>query len=179
MSGKKFLLLFLLVLIASTSFAYRYPRTGYQAELTTYFHNVSGTVTILDPNSIRVDDFNYDGGGPAVYFYLGVDDSSPSFINGLSIGPLLTGTVYTNDTVFVNLPGNETLNDYNAISVWCEDFNANFGSGTFTDPTACNHYLDGDVNDDCVVNLTDFALAAAAWLTDCNANPSDIDCIPK
>ena len=108
-----------------------YDRTGWQAPLSTLFHNVSGTVTIVDANTLLVEDFNYDGGGPAVYFYLGADNTDGSFNSGLGIGPLLTGTTYTNDTLLVDLPGTQTLDGYTAISVWCADFNVNFGSGTF------------------------------------------------
>ena len=181
MSHPKFMLLLIvsLLMLPVPALGYRYPRTGYQAQLTEYFHIVSGTVTILDPDSIRIDNFYYDGGGPLVYFYLGVAENNSAFENGLEIGPLLSGTAYNNDTLFIDLPPGQNLDGYHAISVWCVDVKVNFGSGTFTDPTPCDYYLDGDVNDDCLVNLVDLALSAAAWLTDCTANPLDADCIPK
>lgn len=130
-----------------------YPRAGYEAELSTLAHGVSGTVTIVDANTLVVENFNYDGGGPAVYFYLATEDSQSAFIAGVSIGPLLTGTVYTNDTLTLHLPAPQTLDGYHAISVWCVDFNANFGSGTFVKvspdaawtfghPTTQNYVLD-------------------------------------
>ena len=124
----------LIVLIWSASAYAAYPRAGYEAELNTFFHNVSGTVIIVDENTILVEHFNYDGGGPAVYFYLGTEDSSSAFFGGISIGPLLTGTPRTDDTLVVHLADPNTLDGYNAISVWCEDVNVNFGSGTFIDP---------------------------------------------
>ncbi len=132
MNRKLFLFNALVVLlILPLTFADVYDRTGWQAPLSTLFHNVSGTVTIVDANTLLVEDFNYDGGGPAVYFYLGADNTQSSFNSGLGIGPLLTGTVFTNDTLLVDLPGAQTLDGYTAISVWCEDFDVNFGSGTF------------------------------------------------
>jgi hypothetical protein len=88
-------------------------------------------VTIIDKNTLHVDHFFYDGGGPAVYFYLGTEDSDAAYIAGIPIGPLLTGTVYSDDTLEVHLPDPQTLDGYNAVSVWCEDVSVNFGSGTF------------------------------------------------
>jgi hypothetical protein len=111
-----------------------YPRAGYEAELSTIDHNVSGTATIVDANTILIEHFNYDGGGPAVYFYLGTEETQAAFINGIPIGPLLSGTARNDDEVVVHLTGSTTLDGYNAISVWCVDFSANFGSGTFIDP---------------------------------------------
>lgn len=112
-----------------------YPRAGYEAQLSTLAHGVSGTVTIVDADTLVVENFNYDGGGPAVYFYLATEDSQSAFIAGIPIGPLLTGTVYTNDTLTLHLPAPQTLDGYHAISVWCVDFNANFGSASFVDLT--------------------------------------------
>jgi len=37
------------------------------------FHGVSGTVTVLNDCEMEVTNFNYDGGGPSVYFYAAVD----------------------------------------------------------------------------------------------------------
>jgi hypothetical protein len=124
----------LVLLGLSASLYASYPRAGYEAELSTLFHNVSGTATIVDANTIFVEHFNYDGNGPAVYFYLGTEDAQAAFVSGIPIGPLLTGTVYNDDEVVIHLTGSATLDGYNAISVWCVDFSANFGSGTFIDP---------------------------------------------
>lgn len=123
----------LILLVASTVSSAAYPRAGYEANLSTLFHNVSGTVTIVDADTLLLEGFNYDSGGPAVYFYLATEDSNGAFTVGLSVGPLLTGTVYTNDELIVHLPPATTLDGYNAISVWCEDVSVNFGSGTFVD----------------------------------------------
>ncbi len=120
-----------LALTLLVSSVYAYSRTGHQAQFSTLSHNVSGTATILDEDTIQINNFNYDGGGPAVYFYLGETNTQEDFVAGLQIGPLLTGTVYTNDTLVIDVPGSNPLDGYNAISVWCEDVDVNFGSGTF------------------------------------------------
>jgi hypothetical protein len=119
-----------LMVLAPLSFA-AYPRAGYEAELSTLAHGVSGTVTIVDADTLVVENFNYDGGGPAVYFYLGTENTQAAFIAGIPIGPLQSGTVYTNDELVLHLPIPQTFDGYHAISVWCVDFNANFGSATF------------------------------------------------
>ena len=117
-------------------------RAGWQADLTyTFsptFHNVSGIVTIIDSDTFRVDNFNYDSTGIVVYFYLGVDDTNGALAGGLSVGPRLdTGIPYVNATMTIDLPPGETLYDYNTISVWCVPAGANFGSGVFfPQPTA-------------------------------------------
>jgi hypothetical protein len=118
------------ITLAPLSFA-AYPRAGYEAQLSTLAHGVSGTVTIVDTDTLVVEDFNYDGGGPAVYFYLGTENTQAAFIAGIPIGPLQTGSVYSNDELVLHLPNPQTFDGYNAISVWCVDFSANFGSGTF------------------------------------------------
>jgi hypothetical protein len=109
------------------------PQIGWEAELSTIYHQVSGTVTVLDPNTLLFDNFSFDGGGPAVYFYLGADNSDSAFTTGLSIGWLLSGIAYveTQDSFEIDLLPGQSLEGYNAISVWCVDASVNFGSGEF------------------------------------------------
>lgn len=133
---------------------------GSTADLTTHFHLVSGTVTVVDADTFRVDDFTYDGGGPAVYFYLGTEQTSAAFESGLPIFPLLTGTTYdgSQGSLFYDLPGGETFDNYHAISVWCADFKIDFGSGTFVAPP-----LQGDLNTDGYVGLDDLDIILNHW----------------
>lgn len=110
-----------------------YPRAGWTTTLTTNAHGVSGTAEIIDARTIRLTNFNYDGGGPQVYAYLGATNDDDAFADGLAIGELLTrpGTPYVDATVDLVLPAELTLDGYDAISIWCVDFRVNFGSGTF------------------------------------------------
>jgi len=128
-----FFVAFLVGLQASAHGALVSPGVGYQAQLSTIARNVSGTVTILDDDSLRIDNFTYNGRGGAVYFYLGMSDSDSAFESGLQIGTRLSGTVFdgTQGPLFVDLPIGETLEGYQAFSVWCVTRKANFGSGTF------------------------------------------------
>lgn len=103
---------------------------GSTQNLSTIAHNVSGTVTIIDDCTIEITNFSYDGGGPAVYFYTGFNGVyTGSSANRMSA--LLTGNAFSNDTLRLVLPSTVTLDDFDSISVWCVDFNANFGEVRF------------------------------------------------
>ena len=133
-----------LLVIASASqsvFAQMTPGVGYQASLSTISHNVSGTVTILDADTLLVEDFTYDGLGPSVFFYLGTSVST--FEYGLELGTDLVGTAFdgTEDSFTIDLPAGTTVEGFNAISVWCVRFEASFGDGTFSAPV-----VKGDVD---------------------------------
>ena len=143
------------------------PQVGWQAELSTFAHGVSGTVTILDDNTIQVDDFTYDGGGIVVYFYLGETESSAAFVDGVSIGPDLRGTSFdgTQEPLVYDLLGEQTLEGLQAISVWCVTASANFGSGTFAAVP-----LLGDYNDNGFIDAADYT----AWRDTMTAGSSSL-----
>ena len=42
----------------------------------------------------------------------------------------------------------------------------------------CHYHLQGDVNNDCEINLSDIALIAQGWLINCNVLPLDPGCLP-
>lgn len=109
-----------------------HPYVGRTRQLSMLEHGVAGTVLIKDDCTIEVSDFFYDGGGPSVYFYGGQNQVYIG-ANAFSIGPLLTGTVYDAGTITLAIPEGKTLDDFDSISVWCFDFNANFGDAFFGD----------------------------------------------
>lgn len=113
-----------------------YARAGWVAKLSMLQHGVSGSVTIVDERTLRLDAFHYDGGGPAVYVYLAGQDVNAAFASGKAVGNRLNrnGVPYVNSSVVVQLPEGQTLDGLNAVSIWCADFRANFGSGTFAKP---------------------------------------------
>lgn len=43
----------------------------------------------------------------------------------------------------------------------------------------CAYLLIGDLNDDCKVDIVDFAEMASNWLVDCNVTPENINCVEK
>jgi len=107
------------------------PAVGLVSEFSTLAHRVSGTLTIIDDRTLEISNFNYDGGGPSVYFYTGTDGQYRSQDGGRLIGPLLNGREYNNETLRVTLPDDLTLDDFNGVSVWCDIFSANFGDARF------------------------------------------------
>jgi hypothetical protein len=113
-----------------------YARAGWSLNLSTLAHGVSGTATIIDEHTVVLNNFNYDGGGPQVYAYLAVTDTRNAYYGGIPIGPLLTrpNQPYVSQTLTLTLPSTQTLDAYNALSIWCVDFGVIFGSGTFTAP---------------------------------------------
>ncbi len=129
----RILLLALLLVIPVAQAGVIFPGPGWQAILSTDFHQVSGTVTVIDADTIMVDGFVYDSQGIDVYFYLGADDSFDSFNNGLQVGPQLVGTVFdgTGPPIVIDLPVGRTIEGFGAIAVWCTVVPVSFGSGTF------------------------------------------------
>ena len=121
-----------------------YPRSGFRAQLQTFAHNVQGSVTIVDADTLLIEHFYYDGGGASVYFYLGAQNTQPAFNFGLSIGPQLLGSVFNDASFLLDLPVGTTLDGYNAVSVWCVLAQSSFGNGAFAavpPATYCNAKL--------------------------------------
>lgn len=152
------------------------PKIGWRADLSRIAHNVSGSVTVVDEDTLRVDNFTYDGGGLDVYFYLGQTNTKPAFTNGLQIGPQLLGSNFTGNSppLVIDLPVGQTLEGWNAISVWCVTVSVNFGSGTFAPVT---QPVPGDYSGNGAVDAADYVLwrntlgqSGAGLAADGNAN---------
>lgn len=103
---------------------------GYSGFFETFHHNVAGKATIIDDCTIEIIQFDYDGGGPDVYFYGAIDHQYDK--EGFPIGKKLNGKVYENSAITIKLPQNKTLNDLNGLSIWCIEFKADFGHMEFT-----------------------------------------------
>lgn len=105
------------------------PRIGMVANLETHAHDVGGLITIEDEQTLRIDNFTYDGAGLDVRIYLALDSN---FSEGISVGPdLRRSPGYFGETVTIALPGSVSLDDFNSVSVWCVPAGADFGSGVF------------------------------------------------
>lgn len=156
-------LLTLAALVTPAS-AQTYPRTGFVGNLSTLAHNVSGQVHIVDADTIRVEHFNYDGGGISVYFYLGATNTNAAFASGLRIGPQLFGTPRVDATLVIDLPVGNTLTGFNAVSVWCVAAGQNFGSGAFAQ-VAPQSFCVGKVNSQgCTPAIATSGVASATSL---------------
>lgn len=104
-----------------------HPSVGASGTFVMFDHDVAGTLTVTDDCTLEIRGFDYDGQGPDVYFFAanGSDyASTESFI----IGPRLNRSLWQNDSLRLTLPEGKTLDDFNNISVWCLDFQIDFGS---------------------------------------------------
>jgi len=110
-----------------------YARANWTAELSSVAHNVSGKVTMVDERTILLEGFHYDGLGPRVFAYLGASDTNTAYRTGRSIGAQIT-QAYVNGQLILQLPQGETLDGWNALSIWCVEFRVSFGSGQFAPP---------------------------------------------
>lgn len=106
-------------------------KVGQNGFFSTIAHNVAGKARIIDDCTIEITQFDYDGGGPEVYFYAAVDHGYASE-NSFSVSQKISGQVYDNVSFLLKLPANKTLDDLTGLSVWCVDFNVDFGHVEFT-----------------------------------------------
>jgi hypothetical protein len=114
-----------------------YDRAAWMADLPVNpLHDVDGEVTVINETTLHAEHFSYNGLTPSVYFYLGDHNMNGVFVPMLRVGPELG--VYDDEALTLVLPDGETLDDYSALSVWCEDFSVNFSSADFAAPTMMN-----------------------------------------
>lgn len=104
-----------------------HPMVGATGTFQTLAHQVMGDARIVDNCTIEISNFTYDGGGPDVFLY-GAVDHDYAGSTGFKMGSQLNGKAYMNEAITVTLPDNKTLDSLNTISVWCVDFNADFGN---------------------------------------------------
>lgn len=94
-------------------------------------HSVSGDVYAVDSRTLFIKSFNYDGEGPAAYFYVG-NTRAPSNQGGFRIrderGSNGVLKRYRNKDITLTLPEGKTLRDIKWFSVWCDEFSVDFGN---------------------------------------------------
>lgn len=113
-----------------------YPRAGWETHLTQTGHGVRGTATIVDERTIRLTHFSYDGFAPDMYVYLATNQTAAAFDkSGLTASPRFT-RAYADETYVTQLPAGQTLDGWNAVSIWCRAVHVSFGWGTFAPPNA-------------------------------------------
>ncbi|XP_052899103.1 protein Skeletor, isoforms B/C isoform X1 [Anopheles moucheti] len=100
------------------------------ADLTELHHGVSGSVYAVDARTLFLKNFNYDGEGPAAYFYVG-NTRAPSNKGAHRLrderGRAGVLRRYRNEDITLSLPEGKTLRDIRWFAVWCDDFSVNFG----------------------------------------------------
>ncbi len=124
--------------LAEIAFAQGHPRAGFRADLQTIIHGVSGSVSIVDADTLLIEDFSYDGQAAQAFFRLGIDESETSFASGLQIPPQIPNVPIVNATFMLQLPPGATVDPYGAVSVWCVPFGLSMGKGAFLSPALPN-----------------------------------------
>ena len=108
-----------------------HEKIGQSGFFNTLAHNVAGKATIIDDCTIQITQFDYDGGGPDVYFYAAKNHEYASD-EAFAISQMINGQSYENAEFILTLPTNKSLDDLTGLSVWCVDFDANFGQMEFS-----------------------------------------------
>ncbi|XP_073969283.1 DM13 and DOMON_DOH domain-containing protein skeletor isoform X2 [Rhodnius prolixus] len=101
----------------------------YIGPMSRLLHSVSGEVYAVDARTLHIRDFTYDGEGPAAFFYAG-NSKAPGpggFIVRDETGSNGVLKRYNKKHITLTLPEGKTLNNIRWFSVWCEEFQVNFG----------------------------------------------------
>lgn len=99
-------------------------------------HRVAGRVSFLNPTTIRVDDFTYDGTGIRVYFYFYRPGGAQSGRGGTIIRANGNGDgrierrAYNSEDLQITMPSGTDVCDIQTLTVWCDPFDAIFAQVT-------------------------------------------------
>lgn len=91
-------------------------------------YGISGTVTIVSDCEVQFSNFFYNGLGPAVSIYAGLDGD---FVSGISLSEPIDGRQFSGETFSVFLPEGSSFDEFNSFSVWCFQFDIDFSSVSF------------------------------------------------
>jgi len=91
-------------------------------------YGISGVVTIISDCEIEISNFFYNGLGPNISVYAGIDGD---FESGVNMSVPLNGTVFENETLNLFLPEGTSFENFNSISIWCFEFDVDFSSASF------------------------------------------------
>ncbi len=98
------------------------------ASITDGDHDVSAQATIYSDGKLILENFYYDGAAPDVYVALGTKDDEGNFTLEQIISEKLEGA-FENATFSVEIPLDV---EFNAVSIWCDQYTEDFGSGIFS-----------------------------------------------
>ena len=93
-------------------------------------YGISGDVTIISDCEIQLSNFFYNGLGPAVSFYGGVNGN---FRSGFNMSEILHGRRWQGETLNLFVPDGFSIGEgeVNSFSVWCFQFDIDFSSVLF------------------------------------------------
>ena len=98
---------------------------GTTAALSERFHDVSGTVRVVDDCTLEIENFTFDGGGLDVRITVA---EGTDYANGTALTGDLLGDPIDGETMTLPLPTGLSLDDFDHISVWCVAAGEDFGS---------------------------------------------------
>jgi len=105
------------------------PLVGQTEQLrVSQLYGISGDVTIVSDCQIQISNFFYNGLGPNVSVYGGIDGN---YRNGVNLSVPLNGRAWEGETLNLFLPEGSTFNEINSISIWCFEFDVDFSSARF------------------------------------------------
>ena len=102
-------------------------KVGYTGTFSTLAHDVSGRATVIDNCTLEISMFNFDGAAPNVRFYASIDGNF-SGSEAFGIGERIEGQSYSNETIILELSDGKFVDDFDSLSVWCVEFQADFGN---------------------------------------------------
>ena len=122
----------------------------YVGQITQYAHGVSGTIFYFkDDNQLVIENFKYDGSAPDTFFWVGTQGRKPSS-NGILLPYPFQGDFFDSDdtnaptldkafdgsqqAIELTLPNDLKVSDLKWISVWCREYEENFGDFIFENP---------------------------------------------
>jgi hypothetical protein len=91
-------------------------------------YGIRGDVTIISDCEIEISNFFYNGTGPNVSVYAGVNGR---FSTGVNMSNNLNGRRFEGETLNLFLPEGSSFNEFNSISIWCYEFDVDFSSASF------------------------------------------------
>ncbi|XP_065909721.1 protein Skeletor, isoforms B/C-like [Dysidea avara] len=161
--------------------------------LTERQHEVRGNVYAISCSELVIENFYYDGFGPAVYAFVGKNPSNGPDRNSGGVDATVTfgsqtfvrfpRSRHTNTVIQIKLPDSYNINEANWLSIWCRSFSANFGHITFGNirqqtqkicarkPVHCQNLRDG--YDVCWSINNTTGTPASAEITLCSNNRLD------
>ena len=122
----------------------------YVGQIAQYSHGVSGTIFYFkDDNQLVIENFKYDGLAPDTFFWVGTQGAKPSS-NGIILPYPFQGQFFDSEdtnvpildkaydgsqqAIELTLPNDLKVSDLKWISVWCREYEENFGDFIFENP---------------------------------------------
>ena len=104
-------------------------KTGYTGTLSSLSGGLQGTVTVVDPTTIKISNYELqDASAPALYFW-GTTDGILK--DGFRISNTHVTSAQPKPTdITIKLDTGKTTADFTTVGLWCEKFGIDFGQAT-------------------------------------------------